>query len=268
MFVAGNPLVFADPDGRDRIIKTTTIYEFDNGNSIALTSTKIIKGDFIKLQIRDNSGAVHYQYYDTKVETTNYINAGTGESTGSVTYSSPGTLSFTSDYDIGTLSGTVGRNWEIFKEKWHNLVSEQHEGEHSGGGIMFTSSIGEATDRGPKRPFADATPESIDDLVAMIGQLKTTVDARERAIDVLEAIEKSGVGGLETGNNAAELIETIKNSIPNSDNTNNSNQTSSEIKPKIARKRDSITVTAPTKSRKTGNDTIITRRVPIENQDF
>ncbi len=205
MFVGGNPLVFADPDGRDRIIKTTTVYEFGNGNSITLTSTKVIKGDFIKLQVRDNSGAIHYQYYDTKVETTNYINAGTGESTGGVTYASPGTLSFISDYDIGTLSGKIGRGWEVFKSKFHNLVSEQHEGDRPGGGIMFTSVMGEGTDRGPKSTFVDATPESIDFLVSTIGQLKNTGGANDRAKNVVEAIEQI-VGSLETGNNIANLI--------------------------------------------------------------
>lgn len=211
MFVGGNPLVFSDPDGRDRIIKTTTIYEFGNGNSITLTSTKVIKGDFIKLQVKGQNGTIHYQYYDTRVETTNYINARTGESTGGSTYSPPSTLSFISDYDIGTLSGKIGRAWEVLKNKFNNSVSDQHEGTQPGGGIMFTSLTGEGTDRGPKRAFVDASPEAIDLLVGTIGQSISTLEAKKRAEHVMEAVERMIVGGTEAGSNAADLIEKMKN---------------------------------------------------------
>lgn len=109
------------------------------------------------------------------------------------------------------MSGKVGSAWEVFKNNFNNLVSEQHERVQSGGGIMFTFSMGEGTDRDPKRTFVDAKPENIDLMVSTIGQLKTTAEAGS-INSVLDVIEKF-VGSLETGRNVRDLIQEMKEDL-------------------------------------------------------
>src|SRR5690606_30107790 len=75
VYVANNPIIFLDPDGKDRIITHTVTYEFGDGESLTLTKTEVIKGEYYK-HVGENG---KYYYYDTHETTSTFIKVGKGE---------------------------------------------------------------------------------------------------------------------------------------------------------------------------------------------
>lgn len=215
-YVAGNPIIYKDPDGKDKIITTVKNYDLGNGNSISITTIKVVSGEYLKYKFYDvQKGAFKYNYYDQHQTVSEYYdlsgkNQGYG---GNVTVTAG--LAVTTDYDLDNFTDR-----QLYKiAKWWNNIKESHEGVRNGGGIMFTSEFGEGTDKGPKSTYIDATPENLDALVAAISQLKTTVDAEHRAENILEAIERTVAGGIETGGNVADLIKKMKTKIKDPNTT-------------------------------------------------
>jgi RHS repeat-associated protein len=203
LYTGGNPITFRDIDGKDRIVVHTTIYDLGGGATLTLTSTHVIKGEYLQYQAANGQ----YNYYDQTEYSTTFVdvNKGTTEQGGSMNVTGP--LKFTSKYDITTISGKLGRYGEEVQDLWNGINSEDNkQGARDGGGIMFTSSEGRGLGKGPISTHVDDLPINIDAIVGTLGQLMRTTNAADRAKTVLEAVEKD-VDAMETGSDLGDKLK-------------------------------------------------------------
>jgi len=168
-FCGGSPIVFIDPDGKDRIITTHITREFADGTSVTITRTKVITGldTYRKVQIYDAHGKPtgKYEYHDI-YETKSTIYNSKGEYAGGSASSLTDTeVQFTSDNDLDT-------RWGRLVESAYDRNDRKEGHRKSGGGIAFTSKYGQGG--GPTADFTDAQMENIDglmDIASAVGSI-------------------------------------------------------------------------------------------------
>jgi hypothetical protein len=175
---ANNPISFIDPDGRDRIRKTNTTYELEDGSSLTFTTTRKVSNELQKQAVYDSDGNITgYDWYDI-----NEIR--------SITYNSKG-----EEIGNGALysNGAKRASTSIDNESWAILKSAFSGGEsfREGSGVSLTSKTGEGG--GPKSRYADADPVSIDGMVAALSIAGSALNqgSPESLLGKLEYVKES-----------------------------------------------------------------------------
>jgi RHS repeat-associated protein len=199
-YVANNPLIFIDTDGRDRIITHTVTKELANGKTITITTNLIYKGldSYTKRPIYNKDGSFSgvYTYHNTREYRSEIYNA-KGELIGSSNVSLiDNDVQFKSNKDLDT-------EWGRFKQ-WASGNGER-------GGIVFTSSMGQGGEKSSPLNMP-SNMESIDLLLGAISQVGATVDASTKPNNFLEAIKLLG-DGLSTGENIGDLLNQAKEKL-------------------------------------------------------
>ncbi|GAA4321054.1 hypothetical protein GCM10023184_06560 [Flaviaesturariibacter amylovorans] len=164
-YCGGNPIVFRDPDGNDRIITTVLTRQATDGTTITITRRVVVRGleTYRKVQQYDTDGKPtgNFEYYDTYETHFTTINSKGQKIFGSSHYSSGNTIQFVSDNDLDT-------KWGRFMEGLYDREPRKEGHRKGGGGIGFTSASGQGG--GPTADFPDAYLENIDMLMGAFGQ--------------------------------------------------------------------------------------------------
>jgi RHS repeat-associated protein len=188
LFVGGNPIVFIDPDGKDRIITTHTTREFADGTSVTVTRTKVITGlgTYQKVQIYDAHGKPtgRYEYHDIYETKTTIYNSKGQNAGGSASALTGNNVQFTSDNDLDT-------RWGRLVESLYDR-SDRNEGHRKGGGgIEFTSKYGQGG--GPSADFTDAQMENIDGIMNAFGMAGDVANFESFRVKLTEIFTKKGI---------------------------------------------------------------------------
>ena len=204
-YVANNPLIFIDPDGRDRIITHTVTRELASGKSETVTTSLTYTGldSYQKRPVYNNDGSFSgaYTYHDTREAISEIYNQKGENIGGSKAVLVDNDVRFTSKNDLDT-------KWGRFKQSLF--------GNGERGGIVFTSSMGQGA--GPASPLnmPDAQMESVDFLLGAISQVGATVGASTKPNTFLEAINLLK-DGLSTGGNIGDAVNAAKDLLKGTD---------------------------------------------------
>jgi len=200
-FTGDNPILFIDPDGRDRIITHYTTVEFADGSTFLLTKTTVEKG--VYNIYKGDDGKFHYS--DIIETRTNFI-------TGNAYTSGPGASTFTYNYR-GSLDFDLSKETNIYSFVVQAQQVENAFKEKSGdkepkyvdrGGIRFTSGKG-GNNGGPYSTYTDIKSENIDLLISAIkGMMVTDLGVShipsnipagfQNALNILDNIQKIAAG--------------------------------------------------------------------------
>ncbi len=160
LYCGGSPIAFADPDGRDRIIRTKLIRQFADGSYVTITKTQVLKGldTYQKVQQYDAHGKPtgNYEYHDIYESHTTILNS-KGENVGSsASYLTGNEVQFVSGNDLDS-------KWGRFVESVDDRTPRKEGHRKGGGGIAFTSIYGQGG--GPTADFTDAQMENLDNIM-------------------------------------------------------------------------------------------------------
>ena len=203
LYCGGSPIVFIDPDGKDRIISTMITREFADGRSVTVTKTEVLKGldTYRKVQQYDAHGKPtgRFEYHDI-IETHTTIYNSKGENVGGSTSNlTSDNVEFVSDNDLDTWSG-----------RWIQRLGGDADKEHrnGGGGITFTSKRGEGG--APSADFTDKQMENIDALMDAASAVGNVADAKAFTTQVQGYLKSSGLEKKVAG---LELFKLINNMV-------------------------------------------------------
>jgi RHS repeat-associated protein len=162
LFVGGNPLVYNDPDGKDRVITTLVTRYLGDGSIVVVTKVEVSKGlDTYHKTIQYGSNGKpngYYEYrdiYETRTET--YNERGELVGVGTIVVLSD-RVQLLSTNDLSTTSGRV-------MERVFGVMKRVFPSEKNRGGIVCTSKYGGNSMSKPV-PFPDGQPENIDILIS------------------------------------------------------------------------------------------------------
>jgi RHS repeat-associated protein len=204
LYCGGSPIVFIDPDGKDRIITTHTTREFADGTSVTVTRTKVITGldTYQKVQIYDAHGKPtgRYEYHDI-YETKTTIYNSKGQYAGGSASALTGTdVQFTSDNDLDT-------RWGRLVESTYDRSDRKEGHRKGGGGIVFTSKYGQGG--GPTADFTDAQMENIDGLMDAFGMAGDVANFESFRVKLAEIFTKKGIDKSEAALFVIDKIQEI-----------------------------------------------------------